>query len=332
MQAWLAELVAREPPILANTAQRMRAWREDPSGKLDRLAGLIAEDASAAARVLRVANSALFQRSARVLTDLEHAISELGVDRVIELALTSALMENLGRSELRDRTKEEAAIALHASAQARALAPLLDIVDSPALRLCALFGRLGAIEVWSHLEVLSPAVSAWPGAALAAGCGHDSIEWDLLGFSFGALSDLLAQHWRLKESGRITVLRACLHDRQTICAEIAQDVACAVAHRARAPTLAQSLARLQAASGKSQEEVLAALELGLHQARAQIAHWLSPGLAEAVFKLPLPLTSAQQGAEAARTQGGGDPEPERPSRFEELEMLRGAEMDVRVGR
>lgn len=328
LQAWLSALVAREPPMLAATARRLREWRAEPEASLDALAACIEEDASAAARVLRFANSALYQRSRKPLSSLDHAIAELGVDRVVELTLTGALIEDLGRPDLEDRAREEVAIALHCATQARALAALLDILDEPALRLSALFTRLGAIGCWAHMDTLPPALGAWPNAALQAGCSHSEVEWDLLGFRFTTLSDLLAQHWGLKESGRPTLPATVAHQRQTDCVELAQDLACAVAHRSRAPSLQHSIDRIAAMTGKPAADVIAAVNQGLLKARAQVTHWLSSGLAEAVFKVPPPRFEPEAISRDAQGGGGVGDADAQSSTFAELELPRGAEMEV----
>ncbi|MCK7593010.1 HDOD domain-containing protein [Pseudomarimonas salicorniae] len=323
LEAWLDALTLKDPPILATTAARVCAWRENPLGRSDELADILTADASVSASILKVANSALYRRSPNPMTELGHAVAELGVDRVVEVALACAVVEDFASEDRTGRVCEELGVALHASAQARMICQEAGLGDDPAVSLLALLSRLGPIVLWSHLDRLDERFSAWPLAALRAGCGHDSVEWDLLCFEPRTLSELLAQRWRLRESSRVAVLASFLQDHQVVAIEIAHDLAAGIAHRPRTRPLEETISRLSKLTGQDEASVVESVLQVSRTARAFISERLSQEVAHRIFVVHLPGEVIDDEEAASTTR------PEFvPAHFQELQMLRGAEMEV----
>ena len=83
------------PRLPATTARALRRI-DDPQTDVRELVGLVSEDASVAAEVLRLANSAYFRRGSRQITHLDQAVRLLGLDGLKSL-LANALMRDVVR-------------------------------------------------------------------------------------------------------------------------------------------------------------------------------------------------------------------------------------------
>jgi HD-like signal output (HDOD) protein len=90
-----AELAAGDVrlPSFPDVAQRVQAVLEDPRATPAQIGKVLGADAALAARVLRIANSAVFNSSGRPVTDLPTAISRLGFELVRCAAMAFALRQ-----------------------------------------------------------------------------------------------------------------------------------------------------------------------------------------------------------------------------------------------
>jgi HD-like signal output (HDOD) protein len=90
-------------PTMPEMALRVREVAEDPNASIKQLAGIIGQDAALAARIIKVANSAIY-RGAKIIEDLNMALSRLGMSTTCALA-TGLAMEQMfqATSDLVDR-------------------------------------------------------------------------------------------------------------------------------------------------------------------------------------------------------------------------------------
>lgn len=80
-------------PTMPEMALRVREVADDPSASIKQLAVIIGQDAALAARIIKVANSAIY-RGAKVIEDLNMALSRLGMSTTCALA-TGLAMEQM---------------------------------------------------------------------------------------------------------------------------------------------------------------------------------------------------------------------------------------------
>lgn len=90
-------------PTMPEMALRVREVADDPNASIKQLASIIGQDAALAARIIKVANSAIY-RGAKVIEDLNMALSRLGMSTTCALA-TGLAMEQMfqATSDLVDR-------------------------------------------------------------------------------------------------------------------------------------------------------------------------------------------------------------------------------------
>lgn len=106
-----AELAAGDVrlPSFPDIAARVQQVLEDPRATPVQIAKVLGADAALAARVLRIANSSVFNPSGRPVTDLPHAVSRLGFELVRCAAMSFALRQMKivdAESELRPQLQE----------------------------------------------------------------------------------------------------------------------------------------------------------------------------------------------------------------------------------
>jgi len=106
-----AELAAGDVrlPSFPDIAARVQQVLEDSRATPVKVAKVLGADAALAARVLRIANSSVFNPSGRPVTDLPHAVSRLGFELVRCAAMSFALRQMKivdAESELRPQLQE----------------------------------------------------------------------------------------------------------------------------------------------------------------------------------------------------------------------------------
>ncbi|MFK7831397.1 MAG: HDOD domain-containing protein [Congregibacter sp.] len=82
-----------ELPPFPDTALRVQECIRDPDTDLQTLAGIVATEPALAARLMRMANSAMMRRASMEITDINTAISRVGRDMVQNAAVSFAARE-----------------------------------------------------------------------------------------------------------------------------------------------------------------------------------------------------------------------------------------------
>jgi HD-like signal output (HDOD) protein len=95
-------------PTTTEMALRVQRTLDDPDCSLDQLAKLVQADPLLAARVVAVANSVIYNRTGRSITDVKNAVSRIGLNtlRVLAAAVVVRQMEGMAR------TREHRALAV----------------------------------------------------------------------------------------------------------------------------------------------------------------------------------------------------------------------------
>jgi HD-like signal output (HDOD) protein len=88
-------------PTTTEMALRVQRTLDDPDCSLDQLAKLVQADPLLAARVVAMANSVVYNRSGRAITDVKNAVSRIGLNtlRVLAAAAVVRQMEGMARTD-----------------------------------------------------------------------------------------------------------------------------------------------------------------------------------------------------------------------------------------
>jgi HD-like signal output (HDOD) protein len=87
-------------PTTAEIALRVQRALDDPNSSMEQLARLVQADPLLAARVVAVANSVIYNRSGRSITDVRSAVARIGLNtlRVLAAAVVVRQMEGMART------------------------------------------------------------------------------------------------------------------------------------------------------------------------------------------------------------------------------------------
>ena len=140
-------------PTLPEVALRVRDAVDDPDANAAQIAEVISEDAALSARLLQVANSALY--GARDPIDrLPRAITRLGNDVVRDVVTAQAMkqMFQATNEEIDTRLRDVWAHSVEVAAVARAFAPQCPGVTPDQAMLAGLLHDIGALPILYFVE------------------------------------------------------------------------------------------------------------------------------------------------------------------------------------
>jgi HD-like signal output (HDOD) protein len=195
--AWVGDL-----PPMPHVASRALQLLEDPDVSADELAALLATDTALAARVLKIANSAMFCRQREICT-LKQAIVVIGLKSLKGIIAAATLRQTCKEfTPLRTLVWEHSVCtALCATAIGRSLKKRF--VDE--LFLLGLLHSLGQIVLLNQEET-----SAEYNRVMAdienTSCTYTVVEEEILGFSHTLIGALVAKKWNFSPDTCQTIL------------------------------------------------------------------------------------------------------------------------------
>lgn len=194
LNAWLDRIRDQEMPIFGRTAEQIRELTDSDKAAVSELAEAILHDPGMTAKLLRIANSVIFNTSGYQLRTVSRAIVMLGFDMVRQVALTVAFVDAFLKGPVRERVLREMARSFHAAVQARWLAVKRHDAQPEEVFIAALLYRFGELAFWCFAgeagEEIDRALQAdpqFPG----------DVEQAVVGFRLRQLTAALAGEWRV---------------------------------------------------------------------------------------------------------------------------------------
>ncbi|MEC5397731.1 HDOD domain-containing protein [Uliginosibacterium sp. H1] len=195
LQGWVERIKDQDMPVFGRTVQIVRAVTADENASAAALAQGILQDAALTTKVLKLANSVLFNPSRQPINTVSRAIVLLGFNVVGDLVLSIHLIDALLSGGLRERVAADMARCFHAAVQARTAAMLRGAQDAEEVFVAALLGRVGEMAFWcfggAAARELDQAMNDDPDSR------PEDLQRDILGFSLRSLSLELTRAWRL---------------------------------------------------------------------------------------------------------------------------------------
>ena len=190
---WVNRLGASGLPIFSRTVREVAgvATRQESSAR--DLADAIGHDASLSARLLKIANSPLFNLQNRNIETISAAVVMVGFDAICELAVSLALIEQVLKGHRHARVTQGMSRAFHAAAQARSFATHRKDRRSEEVFVAALLLRIGEMAFWSVADEEAGAVER----LVRSGMPLQDAERKVLGFPLEALTRRLVDEWHL---------------------------------------------------------------------------------------------------------------------------------------
>ncbi|HJV26261.1 MAG TPA: HDOD domain-containing protein [Aromatoleum sp.] len=191
---WVAHIRDQEMPALGVTIELIHSVTDDEKSTTGRLAQAILQDVAMTARVLKLANSPLYNPARQPVSTISRAIVVLGFNAVAEIAVAIRVIDALLAGGMRDRLLNEMARGFHSAVQARSLAVMRRDPRSEEVFIAALLSRVGEMAFWCFG---GKAAQRLDGAMAAGGQTPEEAQLKVLGFRLRQLSQSLAKEWKL---------------------------------------------------------------------------------------------------------------------------------------
>ena len=193
--AFVNKLNKEDMPLFSQTVKNILDVSNKEDSPLSDLSLVVLKDPSLTAKVLMIANCALYSRDTRKTTTISRAVLQLGYKVVRSICITSLLIEKLATGPRKEKVVAEMVKSFHAAIQARSLAISLGDPAVEEIFIATLLYRIGHIAFWSSggagVELLVEALEKRPDDP------PKQIEKEILGFSLQELSFGLAREWGL---------------------------------------------------------------------------------------------------------------------------------------
>ena len=196
IDAWVSRLSGEEMPILARTAKFVSSIIARDNSSFTELARVILQDTTLTARVLRTANTMVFNPNGRKISTISRAVMNLGFDTVRSLSLSAALAEALLKTSLMTQVQRELALAFHAAVQARKFASSRSTGSIEEVFIAGLLYRIGYIAFWCFGGEFAERLDT---AMQKPGFTPVQAQQEVLGFRLHELSKRLVSEWQLSE-------------------------------------------------------------------------------------------------------------------------------------
>ncbi len=141
---------ALELPSLPEVALKIRRALADENVSFSEIVRLLGADPALAARILKVANSAMFYRGSQAITSLHNAVAQLGYKMVRNVALSFAAQQvfiGYGSRELRDHVSAVWQHSVHTAALAHMLARVRGTLNPDEAFLAGLLHEVGKLYI-----------------------------------------------------------------------------------------------------------------------------------------------------------------------------------------
>jgi HD-like signal output (HDOD) protein len=190
---WVAHIREQDMPALGATVASIHSVTDDEKASTGRLAQVILQDAAMTAKVLKLANSALYNPARQMISTISRAIVVLGFNIVVEIAIAIRLVDALVAGGLRQRVLDEMAGSFHAAVQARSIAAMRKDGRSEEVFIAALLSRVGDMAFWCFGGDAARRLDD----ALNAGAGTpEEAQLAVLGFPLRQLAAGLVREWK----------------------------------------------------------------------------------------------------------------------------------------
>ncbi|MBS1211176.1 MAG: putative signal transduction protein [Proteobacteria bacterium] len=195
LQEWVGHVRDRDMPVFGRTVQEVRTVTEDEMASSGRLSHVILQDAALTAKVLKLANSVLFNPGRQHVNTVSRAIVVLGFDLVGQIVLSIHLVDALLASSMREHVVAEMARCFHAAVQARTAAIAKGSKAPEEVFIATLLSQVGEMAFWcfggQQATDLDEALRARPAEK------PEDLQLEILGFRLRHLTAALAKEWQL---------------------------------------------------------------------------------------------------------------------------------------
>ncbi len=179
-------------PVFSHTISVLNQVSSSETEDLTMVSNAILKDYSLTNKILRLVNSAYYNRGGGKISTISRAVVMLGINPVRNLATGLMLFEHMQDKLQASQLKEQAVQALFSGLLANSLARTLGIPNHEEAFLCALLQQLGKMLVRYYLHEEARAIDK---LMLQQECSEAAAVTQVLGISYHRLGMSVAREW-----------------------------------------------------------------------------------------------------------------------------------------
>lgn len=323
LDRWTQKVFKHDMPVFGRTVQEIVSVSQDRQSSASQLGRVILRDASMTSRVLKLANSALYNRSGHRFSTITRAVMMLGFDTVRDMALTVALVDSLVDGVHHEQLVRQMARSLHAATQARMIAEQRNDPSAEEVFISALLYRIGDLAFWcfsgeqGEKLALELQISKRPA---------DRVQLDVLGFTLQQLGAKVAGEWSLSPLLEAVLTGRHKDDPRSKTVLLSHELATAAEKGWESEQVEEVIARLSKLTGVASKR----LESKLHTAaRHAVEHSALYGARTVARVIPLPPNTEVETDEDLDEHSQRFPEPDAGLQLRILRELSSLDADAR---
>ena len=271
-EAWMRALAEMKVMSLSGIINQLNVLTASEESSVSELADVIMRDPGLTGKVLRVANSALYNPAGQPINTISRAIMLMGFNSIRAISISAMVMEVLLEKHPRDGILDRMAMSFHAAVQARNLTGMRRADVREEVFVAALLLHLGQLLVWSYDHpVADEAYALFVKRAPARATER------LLGTTYSNLTREIANQWQLGETlNQVLSKDTVALDRQGAAVVLGEQIARTL-QRTQDPAVIADLERKAAGLLKiSHKEAGLLLQTSLHEAVDMSAEYNDP--------------------------------------------------------
>ncbi|MBL4608875.1 MAG: HDOD domain-containing protein [Pseudomonadales bacterium] len=194
---WVNRLARKEMPALAHSVQHLGGLTASDEACVAELVKVVLEDPNLTSRIIRIANSAHYNKTGTRTNTISRAISMIGFDTIRSLCISSKVIDALLHDAPNDRLLQVVAQSFHSAMQAKALVARAKSSVQEEVFVSALLYQIGEASFWCYG---GDAVTIVDAKMRIPGADKDDVVEEVIGTKFRRLSFGLAKAWRLGDT------------------------------------------------------------------------------------------------------------------------------------
>ncbi len=197
LESWVEKIREKDMPTFGHTVQQILRVTGTDESSASQLAEVLLQDVSMTTRVLKLANSVIFNPLHMQVSTVSRAVISLGFNTIRDISLSVAMVDALVEGRSRDHLVKELALSIHAATQARAIAALMDDPNPEEVFISALLSNIGELTFWSFAGDVGDELAL---LMRQPGYTNESAQEEVLGFRLSTLGRSLRTEWSLEST------------------------------------------------------------------------------------------------------------------------------------
>lgn len=250
MDEWLEELSHMDAVAMGSVIRELNKLTASEESSVTQLVREVTKDPTLTSKIIKVANSALYNPAKLPINTASRAIMHVGFETIRAICVSSMVIENLLKEHPREQLIKQMARSFHAGVQARNLFEKARVDTKEEVFIAALFLHLGELLIWAYPHPVTDKAYA----KFRQGGSTRDLE-AILGVTFDRLTRELAEEWRLGETLQEALVPSDEPSRMSQAVKLGEALVNAMEKGLDSPEMLEALKKAAEFTGKSEEEV-----------------------------------------------------------------------------